>query len=64
MTTNHERCYILTSTVEKDFETDEPLSWNNELGWVERASATRFDAHEAATAMLIGPFRIETVKEN
>jgi hypothetical protein len=38
--------YVVISTTEKDDETDEPLYWSNDDGWVDLGSATRFSSEE------------------
>lgn len=35
--------FVIVSTVEKDDETNEPLYWNNDQGWVNFDAATRFE---------------------
>lgn len=36
----------IRATCERDSETDEPLWWSNEDGWVDEASATTFTDRE------------------
>jgi hypothetical protein len=65
--------YIIRATDERDDETDEPLYWCNEWGWVGRESADTFDDQEGTLPMggvweklsnpLAEPSRVEVYKQ-
>jgi hypothetical protein len=46
--------YFIKSLIEKDFETGNALYWSNDLGWVDRESATQFTGNEIARTALVG----------
>lgn len=55
------RFRLVSETLRND-ETDEPLGWSNEMGWIDLSSATLFTEEEALAAQLIGEsFRVEEV---
>lgn len=55
------KMFRMKSLTETDWETDEPLYWSNDLGWVDRESATVFTAEEIVYARLIGYWVSEEV---
>ena len=41
--------YLVKSTVETDDDTNEPLYWQHDQGWVDRESASRYTRGEVET---------------
>lgn len=54
----NEQLYVIYSEEERDDETNEPLYWSNELGWVDITDATKFteDEKEVLTPPLSGKY--------
>ena len=57
--------WIIESSSEKDDETGESLYWSNELGWVDKESATRFSTGDIGNVYKpIGGLWVDVKRDN
>jgi hypothetical protein len=52
--------FLIRALNETDWETGEPLYWSNDLGWVDKASATMF-VNDGGVWSLFDPWEAEQV---